>query len=83
MEEEKKEELKPEEYILMVTEEELTVILSALAEFTEDNPNNTNTAERLHKKADLLKTCVRKEKELSEARLALLEYAGIDFYDND
>lgn len=80
---EPKEQLKPQEYILMVTAEELNMILRALEEYTEDNPNNTNAAERLHHKSELLKTCVQKDKELSDARAELLAYAGYDYYDNE
>lgn len=76
-------EAKEPVYTLMVTEEELTVILRALEEYTEDNPNNTNAAERLHHKSELLKTCVQKDNELGAARAELLAYAGYDYYDND
>lgn len=76
-------EVKEQTYILQVTEAETRVILLALAEFTEDNPMNTNTAERLHRKTELLNLCIKKENELSEARAQLMEYAGFDFYDND
>lgn len=80
MEEQKKKE---ETYLLPLTQEETVVILRALAEYTEDNPNNTSTAERLHRKAELLNNCITAEKELFKAREALLEYSGWDYYDND
>ena len=78
-EQEKKEEM----YLLPLTHEETMVIMRALDEYTEDNPNNTSTAERLHRKAELLNNCITAEKELFNAREALLEYSGWDYYDND
>ena len=74
---------KEQTYALPLTEAETSVILLALSEYVEDNPLNTSTAECLHKKAELLNRCIRKETELADARNKLLEYAGIDFYDND
>lgn len=74
---------KEKTYILPVTEAETRLILLALDEFTEDNPMNTNTAQHLHKKTELLNLCIQKDNELSEARVQLMEYAGCDFYDND
>lgn len=70
-------------YALPVTEAETNVILLALSEYVEDNPTNTSTAEHLHRKTELLNRCIRKENELEDARNKLIEYAGIDFYEND
>lgn len=77
------EEAKERTYALPVTEAEADVILRALDEYVEDTPLNTSTAERLHRKTELLNRCIRKETELEHARAELMEYAGIDFYDNE
>ena len=77
------EEAKERTYALPVTEAEAAVILRALDEYVEDTPLNTSTAERLHRKTELLHRCIQKETELSDACAELMEYAGIDFNDND
>lgn len=81
--EEQKQEQKEETYLLPLTQEETVMVMRALDEYLEDNPNSTSTAERLHRKAELLNNCITAEKELFKARTELLEYSGWDYYDND